>query len=73
MLFKRPNNPINDLHKLSLGRKNPLYGRQAQLAQPAMYNGHTLLHPDNTPAFVPDSDVTLAQVEANRAKMSEKP
>nr|GEY38238.1 hypothetical protein [Tanacetum cinerariifolium] len=49
MLSKRPNFASHDLHKTGLGYSNPKYGKQARIAQPALYDGHVLLNPNHPP------------------------
>nr|GFC92059.1 hypothetical protein [Tanacetum cinerariifolium] len=63
MLSKRPNFASHDLHKTDLGYSNPRYGKQARIAQPALYDGRVLLNPNHPPTRVHDSEESLVHAE----------
>nr|GFA37984.1 hypothetical protein [Tanacetum cinerariifolium] len=73
MLSKRPNFASHDLHKTSLGYSNLRYGKQARIAQPALYDGHVLLNPNHPPTRVHDSEESLVHAEVCKIKMAERP
>nr|GEZ02114.1 hypothetical protein [Tanacetum cinerariifolium] len=52
---------------------NPRYGKQARIAQPALYDGHVLLNPNHPPTRVHDSKESLVHVEVCKIKMAERP
>nr|GFA98785.1 hypothetical protein [Tanacetum cinerariifolium] len=65
---------VNDEHKLvnetltaelerRLGYSNPRYGKQARIAQPALYDGHVLLNLNHPPTRVHDSEEALVHAE----------
>nr|GEW69818.1 retrovirus-related Pol polyprotein from transposon TNT 1-94 [Tanacetum cinerariifolium] len=63
MLSKRPMIASNDIHKTVLGLSNPWFGRNAQLLQPTLYDGHRLLQPGHALVTVSDSHETLLETE----------
>nr|GEX44074.1 reverse transcriptase domain-containing protein [Tanacetum cinerariifolium] len=73
MLSKRPNFASHDLHKTGLGYSNPRYGKQARIAQPALYDGHVLPNPNHPPTRVHDSKESLVHAEVCKIKMAERP
>ncbi|GKA54374.1 retrovirus-related pol polyprotein from transposon TNT 1-94 [Tanacetum coccineum] len=58
-------------HKTALGYQNPLYLTKAQLKQPTLYCGQTIVKKHDA-LFVPDSKETLELATASRVKMLEK-
>ncbi|GKA04128.1 hypothetical protein Tco_0676909 [Tanacetum coccineum] len=56
MLSKKPKNATNDLHKDTLGTRNPGLGYMAKRAQPVLYDADTLLHPTHHPVSIWDSE-----------------
>nr|GFA53543.1 hypothetical protein [Tanacetum cinerariifolium] len=56
-----------------LGYSNPKYGKQARIAQPALYDGHVLLNPNHPPTRVHDSEESLVHAEVCKIKMAERP
>nr|GFA07794.1 hypothetical protein [Tanacetum cinerariifolium] len=57
----------------SLGYRNPRYGKQARIVQPALYEGHVLLNPNHPPTRVHDSKESLVHTEVYKIKMVERP
>nr|GEU69485.1 putative reverse transcriptase domain-containing protein [Tanacetum cinerariifolium] len=49
------------------------YGKQARIAQPALYDGHVLLNPNHPPTRVHDSKESLVHVEVCKIKIAERP
>nr|GEW08465.1 integrase, catalytic region, zinc finger, CCHC-type, peptidase aspartic, catalytic [Tanacetum cinerariifolium] len=62
----------NDLNKVAIGYKNPLYLTRAKQAQPALYNGHEILKDNHAPAKVHNTEDTLEIAEITRKKMNAK-
>nr|GEU90401.1 hypothetical protein [Tanacetum cinerariifolium] len=56
-----------------LGYSNPRYGKQAKIAQHALYDGHVLLNPNHPPTRVHDSEESLVYAEVCKIKMAERP
>nr|GEZ37873.1 hypothetical protein [Tanacetum cinerariifolium] len=56
-----------------LGYSNARYGKQARIAQPALYDGHVLLNPNHPPTRVHDSEESLVHVEVCKIKIAEQP
>ncbi|GJZ95264.1 hypothetical protein Tco_0667467 [Tanacetum coccineum] len=63
----------NDLHKDTLGTRNPGLGYMAKRAQPVLYDADTLLHPTHHPVSIWDSEEVLVHQVVSMKKMSEKP
>ncbi|GJX67230.1 hypothetical protein Tco_0302957 [Tanacetum coccineum] len=61
-----------DLHKSTLGHRNPMYLKSAQLCRPALYFGDIIVGPVHTPFRVYDSEETLVQAKVSRTKMLER-
>nr|GFB78059.1 hypothetical protein [Tanacetum cinerariifolium] len=57
----------------SLGYSNPRYGKQARIAQPALYDGHVLLNTNHPPTRVHDSEKSLVHAEVCKVKTAERP
>nr|GEW77835.1 transposase (putative), gypsy type [Tanacetum cinerariifolium] len=64
--------PYNDLNKVAIGYKNPLYLTRANQAQPALYNGREILKDNHAPAKVHNTEDTLKLSEITRKKMNAK-
>ncbi|GJR97441.1 hypothetical protein Tco_0269615 [Tanacetum coccineum] len=73
MLSKKPKNATNDLHKDTLGTRNPGLGYMAKRAQPVLYDADTLLHPTHHPVSIWDSEEVLVHQVVSMKKMNEKP
>ncbi|GKC20345.1 hypothetical protein Tco_1022495 [Tanacetum coccineum] len=56
-------NTNKDLHKFTLGHRNPMYLKSAQLCSPTLYLGDVIVDPIHTPFRVYDSEETLVQAE----------
>nr|GEU62725.1 hypothetical protein [Tanacetum cinerariifolium] len=68
----RPKPYYNELTKVAIGYKNPLYLTRAKQVQPALYNGHEIIK-DNVPAIVHNKkEDTLEIAEITRRKMNDK-
>nr|GFA70417.1 hypothetical protein [Tanacetum cinerariifolium] len=52
---------------------NPRYGKQARIAQPALYGGHVLLNPNHPPTRVHDCEESLVHAKVCKIKMAERP
>ncbi|GJX23023.1 hypothetical protein Tco_0227468 [Tanacetum coccineum] len=70
-MLTKPQNFYDETHKTALGYQNPLYLRQAQRLQPALYNGNVLIDKHN-PISVSNSEETLILAEERRLKMLKK-
>nr|GFB08465.1 hypothetical protein [Tanacetum cinerariifolium] len=71
MLCKpRPNS--NELKRVAIGYKNPLYLTVAKQAQSALYNGHEIIKENHIQAIVHNSEDTLEIAEITRKKMNNK-
>nr|GEX73678.1 hypothetical protein [Tanacetum cinerariifolium] len=71
MLCKpRPNS--NELKRVAIGYKNPLYLTRAKQAQPALYDGHEIIKENHIQAIVYNSKNTLEIVEITMKKMNAK-
>nr|GFA49640.1 hypothetical protein [Tanacetum cinerariifolium] len=68
----RPRPLYNDLNKVAIGYKNPLYLTRAKQAQPTLYNGHEILKDNHARAKVHNTEDTLEIVEITRKKMNAK-
>nr|GFB13500.1 hypothetical protein [Tanacetum cinerariifolium] len=68
----RPRPLYNDLNKVAIGYKNPLYLTRAKQAQPALYNGHEILKDNHARAKMHNSEDTLEIAEITRKKMNAK-
>nr|GEZ23209.1 hypothetical protein [Tanacetum cinerariifolium] len=55
------------------GYSNPRYGKQARIAQPALYDGHVLLIPNHPPTRVYDSEESLVHAKVCKIKIDERP
>nr|GEU92738.1 copia protein [Tanacetum cinerariifolium] len=69
---KLPRPLYNDLNKIAIGYKNPLYLTRAKQAQPALYNGNEILKDNHARAKVHNTEDTLEIVEITRKKMNAK-
>nr|GEW41201.1 uncharacterized mitochondrial protein AtMg00810-like [Tanacetum cinerariifolium] len=56
----------------AIGVPNPFYLKQAQRAQPALYDGNELLKTHHVSVLVPSSEEDLELAETTRIKMNEK-
>ncbi|GKF41429.1 hypothetical protein Tco_0124771, partial [Tanacetum coccineum] len=73
MLSKRPNLATNDLHKTTLGSKNPKHSHIARDSHPALYVANVLLTPSDEKASIWETKESKALAAEGRAKMLEKP
>ncbi|GKB50386.1 hypothetical protein Tco_0901139 [Tanacetum coccineum] len=68
----KPKLYYDELNKVAIGYKNPLYLTRAKQVQPALYNGHEIIKTNYVPAIVHNSEDTLEIAEITRKKMNEK-
>nr|GFA04021.1 hypothetical protein [Tanacetum cinerariifolium] len=71
MLY-RPRLNYNELNRVAIGYKNPLYLTRAKQVQPALYNGHEIIKENHTLAIVHNYEDTLEIAEITRKKMNDK-
>nr|GFB31855.1 hypothetical protein [Tanacetum cinerariifolium] len=62
----------NELNKVAIGYKNPLYLTRAKQVQPVLYNGHEIIKDNHAPAIVHNTEDTLEIVDITRKKMNDK-
>ena len=62
-----------DLHKMTLGSRNPKPCRAAIEVHPALYDANTLLTPSDEQCYVWETEESKALAADGRAKMLEKP
>ncbi|GKD64109.1 hypothetical protein Tco_1306217 [Tanacetum coccineum] len=62
----------DEINRVAIGYKNPLYLSKAKQVQPALYNGHEIVKPNHDRALVHDSENTLEIAETTRKQMLEK-
>nr|GEX75602.1 hypothetical protein [Tanacetum cinerariifolium] len=67
-----PRPHYNELNKVAIGYKNPLYLTRAKQIQPTLYNGHEIIKDNHTPAIVHNAEDTLEIAEITRKKMNAK-
>nr|GEY06337.1 integrase, catalytic region, zinc finger, CCHC-type, peptidase aspartic, catalytic [Tanacetum cinerariifolium] len=63
---------IIDSTRDHIGVQNPFYLKQAQRAQPTLYDGNELLKTHHVPVLVPSTEEDLKLAETTRIKMNEK-
>nr|GEX48437.1 putative ribonuclease H-like domain-containing protein [Tanacetum cinerariifolium] len=68
----RPKPYYNELNKVAIGYKNPLWLTRTKQAQPALYNGHEIIKYNHVPAIVHNTKDTLEIAEITRKKMNDK-
>nr|GEW50643.1 hypothetical protein [Tanacetum cinerariifolium] len=68
----RPNPYYNELNKVAIGYKNPLYLTRAKQVQPDLYNGHKIIKDNHVSAIVHNTEDTLEIAEITRRKMNDK-
>ncbi|GKD00243.1 hypothetical protein Tco_1170517 [Tanacetum coccineum] len=62
----------DEINRVAIGYKNPLYLSKAKQVQPALYNVHEIVNPNHDRALVHDSENTLEIAETTRKQMLEK-
>ncbi|GJY58093.1 integrase, catalytic region, zinc finger, CCHC-type containing protein [Tanacetum coccineum] len=62
----------NEQNKVAIGYKNPLCLTRAKQVQPALYNGHEIIKPNQVPDIMHNSEDTLEIAEITRKKMNDK-
>nr|GEW77001.1 integrase, catalytic region, zinc finger, CCHC-type, peptidase aspartic, catalytic [Tanacetum cinerariifolium] len=62
----------NELNKVAIGYKNPLFLTRAKQVQPALYNGHEIIKDNHVPAIVHNTEDTLEIAEITRRKLNDK-
>ncbi|GJW29352.1 retrovirus-related pol polyprotein from transposon TNT 1-94 [Tanacetum coccineum] len=72
ILSKRPTFSTEDLHKSTLGHRNAVYLKAAQLCSLALYLGDVIVDHVHTPFRVYDSEETLVQAEVSRTMILER-
>nr|GEW74721.1 hypothetical protein [Tanacetum cinerariifolium] len=68
----KPKPNYDEMKKVAIGYKNPLYLTRAKQVQPALYNGHEIIKIHHVPTIVHDLEDTLAIDETTRKKLNEK-
>nr|GEV99840.1 hypothetical protein [Tanacetum cinerariifolium] len=68
----RPKPYYNELNKVAIGYKNPLYLTRAKQFQPALYNGYEIIKDNHVSAIVHNTEYTLEIAEITRRKMNDK-
>ncbi|GKD67252.1 hypothetical protein Tco_1309360, partial [Tanacetum coccineum] len=68
----KPKPYYDELRKVAIGYKNPLYLTRAKQVQPALYNGHEIVKTNHAPVIVHNSEETLKIAEITRKKMNDK-
>ncbi|GKA22083.1 hypothetical protein Tco_0708045 [Tanacetum coccineum] len=68
----KPKSFYDEVNRVAIGYKNPLYLSKAKQVQPALYNGHEIVKTNHARALVYDSEDTLEIAETNRKQMLEK-
>nr|GEY06890.1 integrase, catalytic region, zinc finger, CCHC-type, peptidase aspartic, catalytic [Tanacetum cinerariifolium] len=68
----RPKPYYNELNKVAIGYKNPLYLTRAKQVQPALYNGREIIKDNHVPAIVHNTKDTLEIAAITRRKMNDK-
>nr|GEX69815.1 hypothetical protein [Tanacetum cinerariifolium] len=68
----RPRPNPNELNRVAISYKNPLYLTHAKQVQPALYNGHQIIKDNHKPTIVHDTEDTLEIAEITRKKMNDK-
>nr|GEV19173.1 hypothetical protein [Tanacetum cinerariifolium] len=68
----RPRPNPNELNRVGIGYKNPLFLTRAKQVQPALYNGHEIIKDNHKPTIVHDTEDTLEIAEITRKKMNDK-
>nr|GEY96906.1 hypothetical protein [Tanacetum cinerariifolium] len=68
----KPKPHYDEMKKIAIHYKNPLYLTRAKQVQPALYNGPEIIKTHHVPAIVHDSEDTLEIANTNRKKMNEK-
>nr|GEX88935.1 hypothetical protein [Tanacetum cinerariifolium] len=67
----RPKPYYNELNKVAIGYKNPLWLTHAKQAQPALYNGHEIIKYNHVSAIVHNTKDTIETAEITRKKMKD--
>nr|GEU29830.1 hypothetical protein [Tanacetum cinerariifolium] len=68
----KPKPYYNELNKVAIGYKNPLWLNRAKHVQPALYNGHEIIKDNHVLAIVHNIEDTLEIAEITRKKMNDK-
>nr|GEV11361.1 hypothetical protein [Tanacetum cinerariifolium] len=68
----RPKPHYNELNKVAIGYKNPLYLTRAKQVQPALYNGHEIIKDNHVSTIVHNTEDTLEIAEITRRKTNDK-
>ncbi|GJU44707.1 hypothetical protein Tco_1201973 [Tanacetum coccineum] len=68
----KPKPHYDELKKVAIGYKNPLYLTRAKQVQPALYNGQEIIKTHHVSAIVHDSKDTLEIAEITRKKINDK-
>ncbi|GKA80050.1 retrovirus-related pol polyprotein from transposon TNT 1-94 [Tanacetum coccineum] len=71
MLYK-PKPHYDEMKKVAIGYKNPLYLTHAKQVQPTLYNGHEIIKTHHVLAIVHDSEDTLEIAETTKEKMKDQ-
>ncbi|GJU40562.1 hypothetical protein Tco_1193519 [Tanacetum coccineum] len=62
----KPKSFYDEMNRVAIGYKNPLYMSKAKQVQPALYNGHEIVKPNHDRALVHDSEDTLEIAKTTR-------
>nr|GEW07416.1 retrovirus-related Pol polyprotein from transposon TNT 1-94 [Tanacetum cinerariifolium] len=68
----RPKPYYNELNKVAIGYKNPLFLTHAKQVQPALCNGHEIIKDSHVPTIVHNIEDTLEIAEITMRKMNDK-
>nr|GEZ79382.1 hypothetical protein [Tanacetum cinerariifolium] len=70
--YDQPKPYYNELNKVAIGYKNPLYLTPAKQVQPTLYNGHEIIKDNHVPAIVHNTEGTLEIAKITRKKTNDK-
>ncbi|GJS85173.1 retrovirus-related pol polyprotein from transposon TNT 1-94 [Tanacetum coccineum] len=68
----KPKSFYDEINRVAIGYKNPLYMSKAKQVQYALYNGHEIVKTKHARALVHDSKDTLKTAETTRKQMIKK-
>ncbi|GKA90064.1 retrovirus-related pol polyprotein from transposon TNT 1-94 [Tanacetum coccineum] len=68
----KPKSFYDEVNRVAIGYKNPIYLSKAKQVQPALYNTHEIVKTNHARALVHDSKDTLEIAETTRKQMIEK-
>ncbi|GJY69372.1 integrase, catalytic region, zinc finger, CCHC-type containing protein [Tanacetum coccineum] len=68
----KPKSYYDEVNKVAIGYKNPLYLHHAKKVHPALYSGHVIVTPNHAPAIVHNWEEILELAKISRKKMHDK-